>query len=573
MIFDMIHKVCRWTVVAAMLLIGQSCGGTSVNRRGPTLRQEAQLERWLTCIECSDGERDSLLASAEFSPDVVERLVTTLIGPPDSVAMSNIEQNLAASWALLGDTAVHAADFADYYRANYVALRRKRAAILLGDLGDSRAIAALDSVLADTSSSYRSDVVQVVREVRTALGNAPPAAIRPLAGQSQVAIAGSLVATPPAVVVTDSSGNPLAGVTVVFTRPGGAGTINDSTPVTNASGFAAVGSWRINALPGSNSLHARAPPLADTIQFLATGIGAPSVIEIVRGNNQSANKSTAVQTDPRVVVTDASGSAIRGVLVVFSVVQGGGRVADSTRTTNSSGHASGGYWLLGPNPGTNRVVARVQSDTTISVSFEATAWEPALPLSMTLRSGDSQTTSAGDYVPEPPSVRVTDAAGRVVEGVPVSFSFVLVGAGPGRIEGTVRGDTGDPLGSVHIALAGSSLASVTNAQGDFVLSGVPSGLHTIALARIGFQMMQVVDHLVVPGQTTTVDRTLSSIPGLQPIQMVQGDQNPGVTGNSTTTDSRGVARVGSWRLYTGQNRLRASSPTMADSVTFTATGM
>ncbi len=59
--------------------------------------------------------------------------------------------------------------------------------------------------------------------------------------------AGTAVTTPPAVVVRDFAGNPVAGVTVTFAVASGSGTITGATQVTNASGIATLGSLTYGA--------------------------------------------------------------------------------------------------------------------------------------------------------------------------------------------------------------------------------------------------------------------------------------------------------------------------------------
>jgi hypothetical protein len=59
-----------------------------------------------------------------------------------------------------------------------------------------------------------------------------------------------------------------------------------------------------------------------------------------------------------VVVRDASGRPVPGVVVTFQVTEGGGSVSSATVTTNSSGVASV-PWTLGTDPGVNTLVATV----------------------------------------------------------------------------------------------------------------------------------------------------------------------------------------------------------------------
>jgi hypothetical protein len=90
------------------------------------------------------------------------------------------------------------------------------------------------------------------------------------AGDGQSATAGTNVATPPAVLITDQFGNPVASVSVTFTVTGGGGSVSGSPAVTDANGIATLGSWTLGAVPGANSLQATSGSLP-AVDFAATG--------------------------------------------------------------------------------------------------------------------------------------------------------------------------------------------------------------------------------------------------------------------------------------------------------------
>src|SRR5207302_7245946 len=91
----------------------------------------------------------------------------------------------------------------------------------------------------------------------TATGTAGAAAtIAANSATSQSATAGTVVSTPPSVLVKDANGNPVAGVAVTFAVAPGNGTITGASQTTNASGVATVGSWTLSATAGPNALTA-----------------------------------------------------------------------------------------------------------------------------------------------------------------------------------------------------------------------------------------------------------------------------------------------------------------------------
>lgn len=81
----------------------------------------------------------------------------------------------------------------------------------------------------------------------------------------------------------------------------------------------------------------------------------------------------------------------------------------------------------------------------------------------------------------------------------------------GKIEGTVRDqDTGQPLEGAQVTVEGTRLGNVTNADGYFFILNVPPGRRGITFTYTGYQMTTVANQMILAGQTTTVDATLSS---------------------------------------------------------------
>lgn len=98
------------------------------------------------------------------------------------------------------------------------------------------------------------------------------------AGDGQTATAGTAVAIPPAVIARDSSGNPVAGVSVTFTVRSGGGAVMPAAPVTtDSAGIAAATSWTLGASSGVDSLQATASGLAGSpLTFTATATAPTS---------------------------------------------------------------------------------------------------------------------------------------------------------------------------------------------------------------------------------------------------------------------------------------------------------
>ena len=84
------------------------------------------------------------------------------------------------------------------------------------------------------------------------------------------------------------------------------------------------------------------------------------------------------------------------------------------------------------------------------------------------------------------------------------------GQDSGRIVGkVVEAQTGQPLSGVRITIAGTSLATSTRVDGQYVL-GVPAGSVTLRVAMIGFTPKAITDIKVIPGTVVTQDIALAA---------------------------------------------------------------
>ncbi|HTK56461.1 MAG TPA: hypothetical protein VL295_06545 [Gemmatimonadales bacterium] len=116
-----------------------------------------------------------------------------------------------------------------------------------------------------------------------------PNSVVPIAGNGQNAFVDSLVAIAPQVLVVDTSGNGVAGVTVNFVVTAGGGAVTGGTQITDSLGYATVGSWRMGSSPGADTLEAQvsgaspavftatAQPLTPTIQLTLLGTSVVGV--------------------------------------------------------------------------------------------------------------------------------------------------------------------------------------------------------------------------------------------------------------------------------------------------------
>ncbi|HEY4129209.1 MAG TPA: Ig-like domain-containing protein [Gemmatimonadaceae bacterium] len=127
--------------------------------------------------------------------------------------------------------------------------------------------------------------------------------IAKVAGGGQSAQVGTAVATAPQVLVTDANNNPVAGVPVTFAVASGGGAVTSATQSTDANGLAAVGSWTLGTVSGTNTLNVAVNSISAT--FSATGTPGPVasfVVEKAAGGsigNQISGARFAIKISAR----------------------------------------------------------------------------------------------------------------------------------------------------------------------------------------------------------------------------------------------------------------------------------
>ena len=123
-----------------------------------------------------------------------------------------------------------------------------------------------------------------------------------------------------------------------------------------------------------------------------------------------------------------------GVTVTFSERSGAGTVIGPAAVSDSNGIATVGGWTVGAVGG-NSLFATLSGVAGSPLIFIATATSSAPPpapgpppppqnppAAIAIFAGDGQTAPPGTAVPVRPAVKVTDAAGKPVSGVTVTFS-------------------------------------------------------------------------------------------------------------------------------------------------------
>jgi len=299
---------------------------------------------------------------------------------------------------------------------------------------------------------------------------------------------------------------------------------------------------------------------------------AAATIEISAGDGQTGEVGLALPVDPSVLVKDAFDNPVPGLEVVFAVTGGGGSVTGSPDTTDVSGIATVGSWILGGTVGANSLDATLASVGT--VSFTATG-QAGAATKLQIVAGTGQSAVAGSAVSTSPGVIALDAFDNPIQGVDVVFS---VQSGGGSITGGTQ--TTDVAG---IATAGTwtlgtlagpnTVAAVAASIPDtvtFTATGLPGGIATIVLVAGNAQTDTVAATLATDYAVRVEDINTNGIPGVTVSWQVTGGGGS-ITGTSDT-DGTGVA-VATRVLGTavGANTAIATIGGVMDTVTFNAT--
>lgn len=274
-------------------------------------------------------------------------------------------------------------------------------------------------------------------------GSADPAAVSLVQGDQQNGPVGQALPQPLVATVTDASGRPVQGATVVFvlSDPAPGASISPDTVTTGADGNAAA-SVVLGTRPGTQAgtveaLGADGATAAQTPFTLTAVPENANTISAVSGDSQTAPVGSALAAPLVVRVADAFGNPIQGVTVTWKV-DGGGSTSEQSTTTGADGLSSVTR-TLGDNAGPQHTLASADGLAGSPVTFVATATAGAAS-GVTAVGGNGQSGPVGTRLPQPLAVEVRDAQGNAVPGVAVTW---VIGVGGGSIDpGTSTTDAG-----------------------------------------------------------------------------------------------------------------------------------
>ncbi len=380
------------------------------------------------------------------------------------------------------------------------------------------------------------------------------ATIAIVGGNNQTGTAGSALTDSLVVLVTDATGNPVAGMTVDWSASGG-GTVSAPSVLTGADGRAAV-RRTLGAAAGAQTTVASAAGLTGSpLTFNATAVvGAAGQLTITRQPSATAQSGVAFAQQPQVQLRDANGNPVAqaGTAVTAALSSGpsGGNVIGSaTVATDPTGLATfSGLGLSGP---AGSYTLNFTGISLTGVTSTAIAIGAGSATGLGLAVPPSATASSGVPLATQPSIQLVDAAGNAVGQAGVTVT-AQVQSGSATLSGTTSAVTnGSGVATfANLTLSGSAGSQATLAFGAGGLAGVVSGTITLGAGTVS----AANSSLIVSGSpitasagssaaTVTVtarDASGNTIAGAAVSVAVTGTNSVSLPGGSVTNGS-GVA--------------------------------
>jgi adhesin/invasin len=264
------------------------------------------------------------------------------------------------------------------------------------------------------------------------LGVGAPAAVAISAGDGQSVTAGAAVPVPPAVIVRDAGGTPLAGIPVTFAVNSGGGSVTGANATTRVDGVATVGGWTLGGAAGTNTLKATVGAenvTGNPITFTATGTpgdASPTKSSVSVSPQVIAASTGSSSSVVTVVVRDGGGNPIAGQAVALSAT-GGGLSLTQPAVTDGAGTTTGRFSATSSG---DHTITAVTGGVTLGTK------------TVTVTAGPAELSRASATVPGGAAgaetvvtVRLQDGFGNPVGGAADQIAMTIGGANAGaRVE-------------------------------------------------------------------------------------------------------------------------------------------
>jgi N-acetylneuraminic acid mutarotase len=273
--------------------------------------------------------------------------------------------------------------------------------------------------------------------------------IAPSTGTPQTTIVSTPYGAQLVAVVKDAGNNPVPGITVTFTLPGGTGASGTfatggltRVEITNASGIVTSPVITANTKKGAIVATARATGLAVPASFSLTNVPDVPATVTARVGAQTATVYLDFARALSVQVKDQFGNTIPGVNVAFALPAG-------PATAGFAPNGAGGQSMNVPTDVNGIATTSLLTANDTVGTYQATATAGAAPpatfaltnrivstATATILGGAGQSVVVGLPFAQPLSLIVKDSTGRTVEGVKVTFTLPA-----GTLSGTFPGAT------------------------------------------------------------------------------------------------------------------------------------
>jgi hypothetical protein len=325
----------------------------------------------------------------------------------------------------------------------------------------------------------------------------PPASITAIEGTPQSAQVNTEFPVRFRVLVRDSLGNPVPGVTVTWTPPvsGPSGTFvgGINTAVTDSNGIAISALFTANLIAGRYVVLATAQGVVTPAFFHLTNTsGSPASITPIAGTPQSTRVNTIFPIRFRLVVRDVAGNPIRGMTTTWtapSTGPSGSFEGGVGGTTDTNGIVEAPPFRANSIAGSYVVSATIAGVVTPAL-FSLTNL-PGLPAIITAIAGTPQATQVNTFFSTPFQVLVRDSFSNPIPGVTVTWTP------------PVRGASGTFLGGVDTAMtnaSGTAIAVRFKANDTAGTYSVPARVQGLGEPRL-FLLTNIARPLSVENQT------------------------------------------------------------------------
>jgi hypothetical protein len=213
---------------------------------------------------------------------------------------------------------------------------------------------------------------------------APTPKLTIVAGDGQLAAAGSAVAIAPSVKVTDNSGNPVAGASVTFSPANGATIIPSAAVVTDAAGIASLTSWTLGSHAGPQTLLVSSPGYT-SVSIRATAFaGPPAMLAITTQPSSIALSGVAFDVQPAIQLLDHFGNSTATNNLTVTVSASGGTLQGTTSVVADP--------ITGVATFTD---LKIVGSGDVTLTFTAVGVQPATSTVITVSAGPTTTETVG----------------------------------------------------------------------------------------------------------------------------------------------------------------------------------